>query len=369
MTTLKNISLVLITLFACITTACKDETSDPLVLDSDVNITSFAVNGAEGVVDNEAGTITVFVPAGTNLAAVSPVITLPANATIAPASGVAQNFTYSATTPIEYRVFNGNLYTTYKVTVKEIKAEITSFRIGGRTGIVNQSEKTVLIYLPESTDVTALSPVIAYTEGAAISPDQGSYVDFTSPVTYTLTYQGERFTYTVTVMLGDEPILPLVLYNGEDVMRQWAQLGGGPVDSSTPNPKTGGINTTDFCASFERNASTGEGWHGGALWNENKVNVDPAEYSRFSLMVLKQVAGDVQLEIQADGETDKAWLRAWYSEEHLGQWQELIFYIPADRTAIISNILVMPHEHANGQPVAFPTQRMYWDELKALPKE
>jgi len=87
------------------------------------------------------------------------------------------------------------------------------------------------------------------------------------------------------------------------------------------------------------------------------------------MMVLKDVAGDVQLEIQSDGEQNKDWLRANYSKDHVGEWQELVFQIPAGRKAIINNILVMPHEHPNGQPVAFPTQRMYWDELKALPKE
>jgi hypothetical protein len=99
------------------------------------------------------------------------------------------------------------------------------------------------------------------------------------------------------------------------------------------------------------------------------VTINPAEYGRFSIMKLKDVAGDVQLEIQSDGEQQKDWLRANYAKEHVGEWQELVFQIPAGRKAIINNILVMPHEHPNGQPVAFPTQRMYWDELKALPKE
>ncbi len=85
-------------------------------------------------------------------------------------------------------------------------------------------------------------------------------------------------------------------------------------------------------------------------------------------MILKEVAGDVQIEIQSDGETNKDWLRAWYSEDHLGEWQELVFNIPENRTAIINNILVMRDEHPNGEPVAFTTHRMYWDELKAIPK-
>lgn len=366
---LTNMSLALIILLGCMFTACKDDVSNSLDLESDVNISAFKVGSTAGYIDNETGTITVLVPSGTDLSAIIPIIELPVNATVSPASGVAQNFTFSTITPIEYTVFSGNLYNRYKVTVKEIKAEITSFRIGSQYGIINQSNDSIVIYLPEGTDVTGLSPVIAYTEGASISPGQGSYVDFSSPVTYSLDYEGETFTYTVTVILGEEPVQPVIIFNGEDIVPQWDALGGSAVDSPYPNPKTNGLNATSFCASFLRDAVTGEGWHGGTLWNSNKVNIDPSKYSRFSLMVLKEVAGDVQLEIQSDGETDKDWLRAWYSKDHLGEWQELIFYIPENRTAIVNNILVMPHEHPNGEPVAFPTQRMYWDELKALSKE
>ena len=367
MKTLKNISLTLIIFLGGIFTACNDDKGDSLDLMADVDILSFKVNNVEGIINNDNGTITVLVPSGTGLSAVAPVITLPANATVSPASGEAQNFTFSANTPIEYRVFNGNLYNTYRVTVMEIKAEITSFRIGNRNGIINQDDNSIVIYLPEGTDVTELSPVIEYTDGAVISPEPGSFIDFTSPVTYTLAYQGETFTYSVTVIPGEEPKLPLLIYNGENIIPHWDGLVV-TIDSPYPNPNTGGINNTPFCASFVRDAVTGEGWHGGALWNNNKVNINPAEYDRFSVMILKEVAGDVQIEIQSDGETNKDWLRAWYSEDHLGEWQELVFNIPENRTAIINNILVMPHEHPNGEPVAFTTHRMYWDELKAIPK-
>jgi hypothetical protein len=50
------------------------------------------------------------------------------------------------------------------------------------------------------------------------------------------------------------------------------------------------------------------------------------------------------------------------------EWQELVFRIPEGRTAVINNILVAPHCHDAGQPVAFDTQRMYWDDLIAIPK-
>lgn len=369
MKTLKNaIGLGFILLFAGLFTACKQDVMDSLDLNADVHLLSFNVGNLAGTVDNEKGTITVMVPTGTNLSAVAPAIELPSNATVTPASGEIRNFTNSVISPVVYRVYNGNVYTDYRVTIREIKAEITAFRIGDRTGIINQDENTILIYVPEGTDVTQLSPVIEYTSDAEISLALGNPVDFTEPVTYTLSYMEQTFDYTVTVILGDEPKQPLIIFNGENVVPQWDDLGTA-VQNQSNNPETDGINPSPLCASIVRNATTGEGWHGGALWNENKVNIDPTEYNRFSIMVLKEVAGDIQLEIQSDGESNKDWLRAWYSEDQLGEWQELIFEVPAERTAIINNILVMPHEHANGEPVPFETQRMYWDELKALPKE
>ena len=369
MKTLKIIIHVgLLLLIGSLLGACKDETVSALNLDADVNVLGFKVAGVDGLIDKEASTITVMVPAGTDLSAISPMIELPAHASVVPASGDAQNFLFSATNPVVYRVYNGNVFQTYRVTVKEIKAEITAFRIGNHNGIINSNDRSIVIYLPEGTDITQLNPVVEYTDGAEISPAAGNYVDFSEPVTYTLNYVGETFAYRVTVKLGEEPKHPIVIFNGEHIAPQWADLGV-KVDNQSSNPKTDGINTSPLCASILRDAVHGEGWHGGALWNENKVNIDPSAYTHFSLMILKDVAGDVQLEIQSDGESNKDWLRASYSEYHVGEWQELIFEIPANRTALINHILVMPHEHANGQPVPFETQRMYWDELKALPKE
>lgn len=370
MRTLKyNIGVGLMLLFIGLFSACKQEVESALDLNADVDILSFKVGTAIGTIDQQKGSISVLVPAGTDLSSLAPVIALPSEARVSPASGLAQNFSFSSTTPVTYRVYNGNLYNTYQVTVKEIKAEITAFRIGDRSGLIDQQNKQIKIYLPLGTDLKSLTPSVEFTSGASIAPGLGGFVNLSSPVKYTLTYMGQTFQYTITAILGEEPKQVLTIYNGETVVPHFDGLGVSGVDSPYANPKTKGTNTTPFCASFIRDAETGAGWHGGALWNANKVNINPAAYNRFSIMVLKDVEGDVQLEIQSDGEQNKDWLRARYVKAHVGEWQELIFEIPAGRTANINNILVMPHEHPNGQPVVFPTQRMYWDELKALPKE
>lgn len=351
-----------------------EEKRETLDFSSDVNIHSFSINGVEGIINAENSTITVVLPNGTDLTALSPQIEIAGNATVSPTSGATVDFLSSTIKGSEavYTVTNGDLYQKYKVSVDIARAKITAFRIGTVAGTIDDAAKTITIYLPIGTDVTALIPIMEYTNGAIITPADGTPVNFTSPVEYKLNYLGSEFIYTVTVHLGDPPIPVLIIYNGEDVAPQWAALACGGVDNQFANPQKGGINASSFCASIMRNgADTDDGgkpWSGGALWNSYKVNIDPAVYGSLSLKVLKGVQGDVQLEIQSDGEQNKDWLKVWYVEEHLGKWQELVFLIPDGRTAFINNILVAPHCHDAGQPVNFDTQRMYWDDLKAIPK-
>ena len=101
MKTLKNISLTLIIFLGGISLPAMTTKVIHSTLTADVDILSFKVNNVEGIINNDNGTITVLVPSGTGLSAVAPVITLPANATVSPASGEAQNFTFSANTPID----------------------------------------------------------------------------------------------------------------------------------------------------------------------------------------------------------------------------------------------------------------------------
>lgn len=347
--------------------ACTDIERDTVDLNAEVDILSFTINGVEGTIDSANQSIKLLMPPGTDLTDLAPSVSVSDGAIVTPASGISMDYSSSTTTPIEYRVYNKNVYTSYKVTVEETRAKITLFKVANTVGDIDEAKRTINVFVPAGTDLTALTPVIEYTTGAIISPAAGEMVDFTNPVVYTLNYVGYQFTYTVSVQHGVKP--GIVIYNGEDIKPVWANIAA-TVESPFANPLTDGINTTPYCASIIRDGNDtdagGKPWSGGALWNSYKVNINPAEYDRLSIMVLKEVAGDVQLEIQSDGEQNKDWLKVWYSEEQLGKWQKLIFKIPENRTAVINNILIAPHIHDAG---GFTTHRMYWDELIALPKE
>ncbi|MDP4202378.1 MAG: hypothetical protein Q8861_06765, partial [Bacteroidota bacterium] len=272
-------------------------------------------------------------------------------------------------TPVTYTVMNKDVYQKYTVSVDVARAKINSFKIGSVQGDIDEVNKKISLYLPVGTDLKALYPVVDYTSGATLSPAAGTPVDFTNPVTYTLNYLGSTFTYVVTVIAGEKPKPIIVIYDGEAGSPNWESLAS-TVNNGTINPKTDGINTSSNCASIMRNKSGDDGgqpWSGGALWNANKVNISPASYGKFTLMVLKNVAGVVQLEIQSvDGVKD--WLKADYSGTALGQWQELTFTIPADRTAPINNILVAPHCEDTSGIASWTPQLMYWDNLKVYPR-
>ena len=80
---------------------------------STAKITGFSVLGVDGVIDQSAGIITVTLPVGTNVAAVAPVVTVPAGAVVSPVSGEVVNLSR----PLTYTVTLGTESRNYTVTV------------------------------------------------------------------------------------------------------------------------------------------------------------------------------------------------------------------------------------------------------------
>jgi hypothetical protein len=186
--------------------ACEESTRDSLDLSGDVQITSFAANGAQATITEQTNQIKLMLPVGTDLSALSPVIELSEGAVVSPASGETRDFT----APVTYLVTNGNLYAKYKVTAEIITAKITRFTIGNYIGTIDETAKTIKLVMPLETDVTNLTPTVEYTSGATMTPAAGSSVDFTNPVTYTLNYLGEDFTYEVSIEKKDNRYVAFV---------------------------------------------------------------------------------------------------------------------------------------------------------------
>lgn len=84
------------------------------VLHDEARITHFVVADIyQGIINQEAFTIDVFVPGSVDVTSLAPVVTVSKNATVTPASGAAQDFT----NPVVYTVDNNSAHSEYTVTV------------------------------------------------------------------------------------------------------------------------------------------------------------------------------------------------------------------------------------------------------------
>ena len=102
------------------------------VLHDEARITQFVINDIyQGTIDQNAKTITVYVPGSVDITSLVPTITCSANATITPASGVAQDFSK----PVTYKVINNSAESTYVVTV--IAIEKPSALFVGSASVMN----------------------------------------------------------------------------------------------------------------------------------------------------------------------------------------------------------------------------------------
>lgn len=66
--------------------------------------------------------------------------------------------------------------------------------------VITENAKTIVAVVPTGTDVTALVPIITVSDKATVSPASGMPVNFTNPVTFTVTAEdGSTATYVASV--------------------------------------------------------------------------------------------------------------------------------------------------------------------------
>jgi hypothetical protein len=159
------------------------------------------VSETVGVIDEEAKTVSVIVPYGTNLGSLAPTITVSPDAAVSPASGEAQDFT----SPVTYTVTAENGTTasyTVTVTAPNNAKAITGFSFADPavTGVIDETNRAISVTVPYGTSLSSLIPTITVSPDAAVSPASGEARDFTNPVIYTVTAEnGDMANYTITV--------------------------------------------------------------------------------------------------------------------------------------------------------------------------
>ncbi|MCG8697181.1 MAG: DUF5018 domain-containing protein, partial [Bacteroidales bacterium] len=160
------------------------------VLSGENDITSFSIADQVGstTIDAVNHTVSLAVGSSADITNLVPTIEVSANATVSPASGVAQDFS----APVTYTVKSEDgTEQEWTVTVQQLAGEndITSFTIADQIGStsIDAVNHTVSLAVGSSSDITNLIPTIEVSLNATISPASGVAQDFSSPVTYTVT--------------------------------------------------------------------------------------------------------------------------------------------------------------------------------------
>ena len=180
-------------------TSCKADVNDPETPEepSLPAIVSFtAVQNSvryEGEIDQEAGTVTVSVPADFDIRKVLVEVECTEGAELSPESGYEYNFSK----PVEFKVSDADGSRAYTVTIGAAP-ELLSFEVPAyyRSGEIDGSD--VNVTFTYGTDISAVIPEISVSSGCSVEPASGSAVDLREDVTYTVTNTaGVSAEYTV----------------------------------------------------------------------------------------------------------------------------------------------------------------------------
>lgn len=196
-----NIIFLLCAIFYLV--ACSDSNVSDLRLNGDCSVESIKLDDYSGTMDLAARSITVRVPENYTTTSLKVTeLTLSDGAQADMKVGDEVNMT----TPHVLHVANGDVYLDWTINVVHDEAEIKSFIINGTfTGVIDQQNHTISVYVSQDVDITKLTPTITVSDNATISPESGAATDFTNPVVYTVTNNTASQTYTVKVTQIGKP--------------------------------------------------------------------------------------------------------------------------------------------------------------------
>lgn len=195
------------------------------------------------------GEITVTVPFATDITALTPKITVSADATVVPASGAVRDFSKPQTYTVTGRdgAVKSYVVTVKKTPVSGAKDMLTFTLPGARATAISEilpsfalvPHLSISAYVPTGTDVTALAPTFTLSPFATAEPASGVARDFSEPQTYTITAQdGTARRAFVTVLKSDKPNA-FAWTKAEDgnwsEAARWGGSAGAPMGAGSPD--------------------------------------------------------------------------------------------------------------------------------------
>lgn len=201
-TYITSIYALLLTMLSFAFQACDDDNTSGLSLGGDTRIEAITVSGFEGVVDNDARTISVNLSTAVDLTQLTvDAVRLSDGASCDYPAGTI----FDGTVPRAIRVTNGNVFSTYTLSAKHDNVEFLTFTFNGiYHGTIDNVARTVQCFVPSETDITAMQVTFTTADkNTAVTPADGSMLDFTQPVTFTASLRTATAEYTVTVVRDD----------------------------------------------------------------------------------------------------------------------------------------------------------------------
>lgn len=197
----KSLYFALLALMAVTVAACSDDNKSNLDLDGDTAITAITVSGYEGIIDEPGKAIVTYVATSVDLSDLTiDAITLSPGATCDYPAGTH----FNGSIPRNIHVVNGDVECDYTLTVKHDNVEFFTFVLDGAyEGSIDNAAHTITVFVPMGTDITAMQATFTVTEGATVSPETGSVIDFSAPVKFVAELRTARVEYIVTVIPDD----------------------------------------------------------------------------------------------------------------------------------------------------------------------
>ena len=201
-TNITTIFIALIAFFAL--GSCSDENNiSGLQLNGLCSVDSIVLDNYKGVVDQASRTITVRVPETYDVTNMT-VSTLKVSA--GAISNIKEGDKLNMLTAQVLSVKNGDVFLDWTINVLRDEAKITSFKINGTyNGVIDEANKTISVYVPNTLDLHSLIPTIGLSTNATVSPSNGIATDFSNPVTFTVTNNTASAIYTVKVTAIGKP--------------------------------------------------------------------------------------------------------------------------------------------------------------------
>jgi hypothetical protein len=183
--------------------SCSDDNTSDLQLDGDCMIEALSLDGFEGTVDLSTRSVVVRLPEVYNTSKMKVTsLAVSEGAVCNVKTGDVLNMDAAKVVSVK----NGDMFLNWTVSVLHDEAEITQFTINDiYNGTIDQSTRTITVYVPATVDITSLVPTITCSINATVSPASGIAQDFSQPVEYTVKNNASECTYTVTVISIDKP--------------------------------------------------------------------------------------------------------------------------------------------------------------------